>query len=201
MNRERAKDTLLEIGSLLDAINLPFFLIQGTALGAYRDAGFVPGERDIDLGVLFEDLAGRQDEVTRELWKRSFHVRQIIEPFNQARTIVADRLDVKIDLVGMIRHEQYRFTATPIDFLSVGSRPYAIVHPRLTMENWTKVAMFGRQWNVPHPIEGYLESEYGPEWKTPKDDSVSRLRNYKFMKERSIGRGYLESQPATRRVN
>jgi len=200
MDKGKGQQIMLEVGRVLDELGIPFFLIQGTALGAYRDGGFVPSERDIDLGILIEHLTGRQDELTRVLWDRAFAVRQIIEPFDEARTIVAQREGVKIDIVGFIAWRHVRFAATPLDYLSVGSRPYAIVHSRGRLEHWTKVTMFGRKWNVPLDIEGYLASEYGPDWRTPTDDHVSRTRNYNFLRKRNLGRDYLKSDAAAGRT-
>lgn len=200
MDREKAREIMLTVGGLMDRMNIPFFLIQGTALGAWRDEDFVPSERDIDFGVLIEHLRGRQDELTRELWNRAFHVRQIIEPFDEARTIVAEREGVKVDIVGFIHWEGLRFAATPLDELSVGRRPYALCHARDIVENWGEVRMFGRDWNIPSRIEAYLESEYGKEWKTPKDDSTSRLRNYGFLRKRNLGPDYLKSDAAAGRT-
>jgi len=60
MNKENGKKLLLEFANWLDEFEIPFFLIQGTALGAYRDKEFTPTEQDIDLGYLVEDLPEAQ---------------------------------------------------------------------------------------------------------------------------------------------
>ena len=59
MNKEEGRERLLELGEILDRVEVSYFLILGTALGAYRDKGFVPTERDIDIGFLYEDFQER----------------------------------------------------------------------------------------------------------------------------------------------
>ena len=57
---ENGRRLLLETADILDELGIRFFLIQGTALGAYRDHGFTPTEADIDFGVLVEHLYPKQ---------------------------------------------------------------------------------------------------------------------------------------------
>lgn len=200
MDKQEGRVRLLEVAAILDSLQVPFFLMQGTALGAYRDKGFVPHERDIDFGVLWEHLRGRQDEITHALWKSCYHVRQIIEPFTVCRTIVADIAKVKVDIVGFPVWQDKRFAATPIDRRSVGRKPYAILHDRAMLETWETVELFDRTFNVPSPIEKYLESEYGEGWNTPQDDHISRGREYRFIESKGLPRDYLESESAVGRA-
>lgn len=45
---------LMKVKQIFDDNNIPFFLIFGTLLGAYRDKGFIQNDSDIDLGLLQE---------------------------------------------------------------------------------------------------------------------------------------------------
>ena len=94
---------LLEMAEVLDEVKLPFFLMQGTALGAWRDYGFVPTEGDIDFGFLHEDLAGKTIELITKLVLHQFQIETWCLPFKQCRTIVAWKYGVHVDLVGFIK--------------------------------------------------------------------------------------------------
>ncbi|RNF02573.1 uncharacterized protein Tco025E_08356 [Trypanosoma conorhini] len=48
--------TLLDFREVANNNNLPFFLCCGTALGAHREGFFIPHDKDIDVGVFYEDL-------------------------------------------------------------------------------------------------------------------------------------------------
>ncbi|KAH9578911.1 LicD family [Trypanosoma melophagium] len=48
--------TLVDFRSVADAIQLPFFLACGTALGAHREGYFIPHDNDIDVGMFYEEL-------------------------------------------------------------------------------------------------------------------------------------------------
>lgn len=198
MDKERGREVLLEVAGVLDMLDIPFFLMQGTALGAYRDGGFVPWERDIDFGVLIEHLAPAADKLSKSLQDIGFSIRKIVEPFTVCRTVVAtkDSCGIHADIVGFAVWNDKRFTATPLDFHSVGRHPWAIMHNREQLERHEKVRAWGREFLMPSPAEQYLESEYGPEWWIPKDDHVSRGRVYNFIRDNNLPPDFLEKQIA-----
>lgn len=190
MNHAAGETCLHEMADILDTLTIPFFLMQGTALGAYRDKGFVPSERDIDLGILQENLSPKSLLLLNTLVRHGFDTETFSEPFQTIRTIVAYKYNVKVDLVGMTRWKDLRFTATPV-------RPwvtdhYALVHDADILETQEGIVLFGRQFCVPSPIETYLEREYGPGWRTPADDHVSRTRVQDFLTKENIPRDYLD---------
>lgn len=185
MNRENAKKLLFDVADQLDKHRLPFFLIQGTALGAFRDNDFTPTEKDIDLGVLQEYLTPTAFSlIGSNLNLMGYDVECVAMPFFFPRTMVVIGHDCKMDIVGYSQWEDKRFACSPVrDWLK---KPYAIVHDRATLENYEVVNLFGRTFHVPAPIETYLELEYGPDWRIPKDDNVSRTRVYNFLEDNSV---------------
>lgn len=175
---------LLEVADVLDSLGVPFFLMQGTALGAYRDGGFTPTERDIDFGVLAEDLANAALALARSLVVRGYDVEVFTQPFSRPRMVVAHRSCAKVDIVGWMRHRDLRFVATPIrDYMG---EPYCLVQQAADVEPpYDTVELFGRSFAVPAPIEEYLEREYG-DWRTPREDHVSRTRVMRFLEKESV---------------
>lgn len=197
MDHEQGKKLLLELKEVLDFHNVPFFLMQGTALGAYRDRGFVPTERDIDLGILQEKWQHKAAFVAMSLQRRGFDTECFVMPFTEIRTVVCFKYDCKADLVGMIRYQDKRFTTGPIrDYTQPPvAKPYALVHDADLIEDQQQLELFGRKFFIPRNIETYLEREYGPDWRVPADDHVSRTRVYNFLEQEGIGADYLEQQP------
>lgn len=195
MNHEAGRDVLLELAHVLDAFEVPFLLMQGTALGAWRDKGFVPHEQDIDLGVFQENLIPKASEIVADLLRRGYDVEIIQMPFTRPRTLVAWKKIrehvVKADIVGLARWRNLRFTETLAR--PYQEEPYAIVHEASMVELWRQTEpLWGRRFNIPAEIEQYLLCEYGPGWRTPKEDHVSRTRVYNFLSREGIKPDFLE---------
>lgn len=184
MDHITGKAVLLELASILDGLEIPFFLMQGTALGAYRDHGFTPSERDIDLGILYEHFREKTGDIARELVNRGAEIYTFSKPFSRVRTIAGALRGIRFDLVGQQKWDGKRFGTSPE--IQTVARPYSIVHPAERFESPEQIEVFGRKWSVPSPIETYLLDEYGPDWRTPKEDHVSRTRIYNFVRDNGI---------------
>ena len=181
---EVGKKCLLDCVEVLDWVGIPFFLMQGTALGAYRDHGFVPTEGDIDFGVLYENLEPKVEELIIALDRQKFQIETWSLPFTKTRTVVAWKYGVHVDIVGWMKWGNKRFTHTPVH-PSV-PQPYCLVHEADLMETYEIVTMFSMKFEIPSPIQTYLEREYGEDWRTPKHDHVSRTRIYDFIEREQI---------------
>jgi hypothetical protein len=207
-DRDAARGYLIEVADVLERCGVPFFLMQGTALGAYRDGDFTPTERDIDLGayrdgdftpterdidfgILWEHFAARGPELADRFKGIGYSVETWALPFTRIRTLVLDKPGVHFDLVSMMLWRDKRFTCAPVH-PSI-PEPYALVHDRLLLESYQPVELFGRKFNTPNPIETYLEREYGTDWRTPREDHVSRTRIYGFVEKEEIPYGLLDA--------
>ena len=184
MDRAKGRECLLGAAEMLEALDIPFFLMQGTALGAYRDHGFTPTEQDIDLGCLQEHFSPKAERLLVLFSELGCRLEAYASPFSRVRTIVIWWDGVKIDLVSWLRWKDKRFACTPVHPSVVD--PYAIVHEREMLETYEVVDVFGRSFMVPSPIEDYLRLEYGDEWRTPREDHVSRTRVYGFIEKEGI---------------
>lgn len=187
-DREVGKEMLLDLKYSLDELQIPFFLLQGTALGAYRDHGFVPTEKDIDLGILIENLSCKVPALLSYLTEMGYEVetRNRTLPFKEPHTIVVydTSRKAKADLVGLHKNEKkgHRYTCTPDNPVEI-LEPYCIVHEAALLENYQTIGLFGEEFLIPSPIETYLEREYGEDWRTPKEDHVSRTRVYDYLRK------------------
>jgi phosphorylcholine metabolism protein LicD len=179
MNKAEGRRLLTEAKEILDRVGVPHFLIQGTALGAYRDNGFTPTERDIDIGFLQEEFEPFSLELFNEFASRGFKARLVSEPFKRNRSLKVKKNGIKIDMVAYLIWENFRFCSSLLE-------EYSIVHPRQNLENYETVELFGMTFKVPSPIEVYLAHEYGPDWETPTDTHISASRIYQFRKTEGI---------------
>lgn len=189
MDKKVGKCCLLDVHDILSDLQINFFLILGTALGAYRDRGFTPTEKDIDLGFLYEDFSSRFIEIAARLNHYKFDARLVSKPFRVCRVIVATRGEVKIDLVSYVLWKDKRFCSNS----DPKTKAYSIVHRREMIEQYEEIQLFDRWFQVPCPIKDYLELEYGPDWKTPQQDHRSRTRVYGYRKSEGLSVEYLNT--------
>jgi hypothetical protein len=189
MDKAEGERALLDLHDILEKLGMKYFLVMGTALGAYRDKGFTPTEKDIDIGFLYENFTPYIGDLARELVLSGFAVRPISRPFRKCRVLVASRNDVKIDLVTYVLWRDRRFCSNA----DHKTKPYSIVHHRSILENYQKLEVFGREFLVPSPIEEYLSLEYGPAWRVPVQDHRSRTRVYEFRNLVGIQDDFLDS--------
>lgn len=199
MNHEAGKACLFEITELLEGHSIPYFLMQGTALGAYRDKGFVPTEKDIDIGVLQEHFHFLDvHDLLSDMTDQGFDIECFTMPFTLPRTVAGfKRYDIngakhmaKVDIVAFTKWKDTRFASAPI---RNDIEPYCIVHDANILEEYRKITLFGKEFNIPKDIETYLMREYGVGWKIPKEDHISRTRIYNYIQIEGIPHDYLES--------
>jgi hypothetical protein len=186
MNHDDAKAVLFEVADVLEAARVPFFLLCGTALGAYREGDFIEGDGDIDLGMLMEDFRGRQRDVVAELDRRKFKVQVISKPWDFGRALKLEKDGIHVDLCGWMKHGDERF-------LSSSMKDYALVHNAAVIETMEPVELCGRMFRIPTPAKLYLIAEYGPDWRTPLPPDK---RTGTFKSKNRVS-GYLKSRGIT----
>lgn len=175
--KQISADNLKQAKEALDSLEIPFCLFLGSALGAYRDGDFCPGDvDDIDLGVNIEYFS-RKDEIVEKFHEKGFaggiafeHPEGIGPEANFSKYY--DGFKCKIDI----------FFLTP-----VGDKIAWVFYtnpPQVRLVNnyfdkFDKVTFYGTEYNVPGPIEDYLVENYGLEWKTPihRDNWIWHVHN------------------------
>ena len=140
-NAKKVADKVLEdFDDVCNALSIRYCLILGTCLGFYRDGGYIPRDNDIDVWV---DCALPRD-----------------------RNFVA--LAKQLESMEFAREGPRHFWRDGIllDVWRIASS--ATVAPLSFVETFDTIVYNGRTYNLPHPVEGYLECKYGPDWKTLK---------------------------------
>jgi hypothetical protein len=179
-DQDAAREVLNELHHLL--LGTSPFLIQGTALGAYRDEGFTPFADDIDIGFLQEDFNLFGKNIALRLIGRGFEIRTVNAPFTRCRSIKAVRDGIKIDLNGYMLWNDARFVCNS----DTAAGSYAVVYDRKLIEKTQTIKLFGRDWQIPSPVEEYLAHEYGETWRTPSRSNVSACRVYNYLTKENI---------------
>ena len=145
MDLEKATKTLEEWDDICSDFGLIHYLIYGTALGFYRDGGFIPWDNDIDTRVV----------CSREQWD----------------TLIGRMKDCGFNS----RTEEGYGYAKNQTLICIEHSPWAgkiqfnnnIIHNVIPVYHFDIVEFNGSKYNVPHPIEEYLSTRYG-DWKKPE---------------------------------
>ena len=151
------REALSDCKNLLDAEDITFFLMSGTALGCHREGKFIQWDKDIDIGVFAED-------------------------YNE--TSVLDAMEPGFTLTGNSGYEgkshlafKHKLTNVVLDIFVLyktdEGREYVLCNSKKCTKSFdsdftlNKVKFMGMEVNIPHPIEEYLENNYGKDYMTP----------------------------------
>jgi len=67
--KQEGKEVLKNIKDIFEELDIEWFLVYGTLLGAYREKDFISHDVDIDIGVFFEDYT---KEIEKKFLKKGF---------------------------------------------------------------------------------------------------------------------------------
>ena len=159
INPELAKPMLKEAKEILDPLGIPFWLRQGTCLGAVRDQAFIPWDDDIDLGSVI-GLNGLTEDMITPVFDAFRDRGYFVNVESNDRWIAAGMMksSIRIDL-----------TFFHIVDGSIFHFPFIWIPARL-FANLKEIEFMGGRYLVPNPPEEYLTAKYGPNWITPKED-------------------------------
>lgn len=169
---EIRKKEFLKICFLLDKLEIKYFLIAGTFLGAVRDKGFISWDWDVELGVFSEEVINKMDKLIPKIENLGFKINKYSSNLS----------NLKIDFFGELPYETTSYTLqgwTHNQNKKIFWRNKFKVPEKFFM-NLKYIKLFGKDHLSPYPIEEYLTLNYG-NWKIPLISSDKTLyTNRKF---------------------
>lgn len=163
MDMESAKEVLLEVDELLKKLEIKYFLSCGTALGLYRDGGFIPWDDEIDIDIYSEIFVPRIEELKETFINYGYIARATSRGPTSKMSVF--KKGVKVAMGAIYDNTKgYRcdsYQKFPIGFY----------------ENAVQFKFEGVDFTLPGPLDEYLTFYYG-DWKTPvKSYNVSEYLN------------------------
>jgi len=157
INPELAKQMLKEAKDIMDPLGVPFFLRQGTCLGAVRDQAFIPWDDDIDLGCVI-GLNGLTEDM----------IAPVFDAFRDRGYFVHEESNDRWVAAGMMK-SSLRIDLTFFRIIDDSIFHFPMIWmPARLFANLKAIEFMGGNYFVPNPPEEYLLTKYGPDWVTPK---------------------------------
>jgi phosphorylcholine metabolism protein LicD len=149
---EAAKEAMLRFKKVMDAEDVPFFLVFGTLLGAYRDKKIIEHDTDIDAAIMWQHIDPFLDAINRlKFAAEGLMVIRTSEPL------------LSLEFRGSVYLDVYAFKKES-DAWHCGQ--YTIDFPHLEGTLPT-IDFLGTKYRSLHSIEQYLTQNYGNDWKVP----------------------------------
>ena len=152
-----AERLLREAKQVLDELGVPFFLRQGTCLGAIRDKGFIPWDDDLDLG----SIIGRQgiseesiEEVVAAFRDRGYFAKIERNDYSISASMIKSSIRMDWTCYRVIDDKIIHFPGVPM--------------PARLFTQLMEIDFIGEKFHVPNPPEEYLRLKYGADWMVPK---------------------------------
>ena len=159
LEQSRARDTLADLQERLAPHGFESFLVFGTLLGAVRDGAFIPGDFDIDLGVIGSD---QLTAIHAALSGHALTLSPLWCADGQASEFkITHRSGMHIDVKAFER-ESDGCTAWNAHWSNI------VLRKRFPRHFGLRAVPFqGLSALVPDCAESFLEWQYGPGWRTP----------------------------------
>lgn len=145
------EEGLTQLADVLESLQVPYFLADGTLLGAVRDADFIPWDDDVGLCMRAEDFRTHKQALVDTLKANGFEVHE------------GRKRNPKLNIYKF--SEKYELTSWRLKRKKrVRS---GLQMPSHLLESPAAVLLRGRTYPCPNPAEAYLEHRYG-DWKVPR---------------------------------
>ena len=168
---EQSASALQRFKIVMDALEIPFCLFLGTALGAYRDQAFCPGdEDDMDVAVdikyfpMLDKIIGNLCNPNLFQQHKDYIADDKVCPEIAFSMVYPGQNYSKIDIFFTQEiNGQTAWRFYPVHDLNVNVTK--LIDKRF-LKTQDKIKFFGTEYNIPSHIEEYLAVNYG-DWETP----------------------------------
>ena len=157
MDHSIAERILKETRTILNELQIRFFLFSGSCLGAVRDQAFIPWDDDIDiLSIVWEHGIDQQgiDKAIRTFEQNGFYVGRMKGQHSTSFSMIKDNIRVGWDCAVPFNDNLHIFPG--------------VVVPVQLFKSPREISFLGESFLVPDPPEEYLRIKYGEEWMIPK---------------------------------
>jgi len=172
---ERHEDTLWGVLSQLRVAGVHAFTFAGTLLGLTRDGKLLPFDKDVDIGVPYNEMQAAAACMLANGWREINNSFGLLSP----RAFTHPTKGLAIDMFAFFYDEKTNSTQTGFVMRNVPFEwNYLLAFSALELE--TTDSPHGLVWNLKHR-EKFLETQYGPGWRYPDPQFASFAGEYNLI--------------------
>ena len=156
--------TLVDIDNILNDSNQTYFLSCGTALGVHREQKFIEHDFDIDLGIFAKDY----DKSIEDKILSKFTLTHRLGTLDTGYELSFTHPSTKVNVDIFLYYPEQDYLWAPSFFGLCDKSEKKMCRLKYSKFDLHPISFLGRKFNIPHPIERYLQESYGLDWKVPK---------------------------------
>lgn len=163
--KAQALENLVDTKRVFDELGIPFCLMDGTLLGAYRDGDFIAGDyddTDIGFDAKYFDRVPSIFKKLEEAGLKKFKQWDFRGKF-EGGAVARGGNHVDFFCIHRNGKEAYNLGR---NFLDNSKEYMAYVYPAECFTKFDKLIFKGMEFNIPAKTEDFLKARYG-DWKTP----------------------------------
>lgn len=158
--RRQARELLHTAITVLDKLNVPFWLSSGTCLGWFRQCDFIPHSKDVDIGINIKHF---NSKIRQELERSGLVTKHEFGHLKDSYELsFLSESDLKLDIFFFYDEPTYRWNG--------GTQARTGKKFKYTFDLfhlcWTEFAD-GLLVRVPCETLAYVKANYGPSWNIP----------------------------------
>ena len=150
-----AKECLLKVKDIFDKHGITFWLVGGTLLGAVRDGGFIPWDKDIDLAIYADDAPKLKQPILemQQFGLEVIRTNNIDNSFTVRRNMIC---------IAFANNRRYR---------KIMWRWWRFYEPFDAYTELMPWPFLDTEFLIPAKYEQYLKVHYGPwgDWRLPNN--------------------------------
>lgn len=156
-------NALKDMDSVMKEANIPYFLARGTMLGCHRNGKFIEYDKDMDIGVFYEDFKISIEELAVIAEKYGFKFIYMNGTLEKGLQLSYINNRATIDIFLFYKENKGRYSAAYYGY----KRFIKFIYDEF---NTQKIKFFDTEFYAPDNIEKYLLTEYGENWNKPDPD-------------------------------
>lgn len=186
MNNKNAFENLKEIDKILKGHDINYWLEAGTCLGAVREGDFIGHDQDIDIGILAEDCADLDLQISLfgSFLLNGFRLHHTFGELKKGYEVALWKRGIKIDIFWFYLKGDKRWHAAWLNggrdgdinmiklvfdrnlFEGIGTKKMKDNKLQI-IKSLPEIDFKGKKFPIPNPVENYLIARYGETWQVP----------------------------------